>query len=108
MFGTKSNQKNHLLKMDLVTVYYYFNNAVDQEKTNQLNSITIAKSMQYFFSGVSTHENFRCFCFSCILLLLLLLLVETLIDRGHEKLLDILSRYTYLGVSNNLMNTFFV
>ena len=91
----------YLLKFNPVTSYYYFDNIVDQQKANQLNWITIARAMRYISPGVSRY--FICKCFSCRLLDLL---VETLIDRGDQKILDVLVKYNYLGVSDDSMNIF--
>ena len=104
VFRKRRLKKLHLLKFNPITNYYYFDNIVDQQKANQLNLITIARAIRYIFSDVSRHENFSCNFFSWKLLVRL---VETLIDTGHEKCLDILVKYNYLGVSDDLMSTFF-
>ena len=71
-------------------IFQYFDNVDDQEKVKQLLSFCIARSIRHVVLLIHGHsDNYRCHCFSC---LICRLLVETLLSRRHEKLLQIVKK----------------
>ena len=78
--------------------FEYFDNVVDPVKTQQLYSFCIARSAHRVVPLIHGHsDNYDCYCFSC---LICRLLIQTLLSRRHENLLQIVKKDNYLIVTD--------
>ena len=90
------------LKIYPTKILDYFNNEVSPDKTKQLHSLCLARSVCHLFFQIYYGHNFtyNCHCFVCRIFRILL---QALFSRGHQKLLLIITRNNYMSISDNYL-----
>ena len=82
----------HLLKSGRI-----FSNCqlFNSQNNSQLHSITLVRLMLLIFLNIQNHQCTDC---QCVLCRTFISLLETLIDRGHNKLLEIILCYDFIDM----------